>query len=397
MISNRFLRGLFITTAVSVAFSIISTSCIAPVPVDTLTKPTSEGVSRPTSTITPITSTMVVASMEAPLPTPSLTSISSVTTHVQEVNISMRTQWKIGDINNVAWSPDSMRFAIAYGDNGIYGLRLFSAANLAEVWSVQTGLASGLAFSSNGDILAVSPYDTGIQLWNVDIGVLDREILDNSYSCYGGPTSQITFSQDNHTIITSNSNGGHGYPYSTRIYLWDADSGKCIGNVIDDEGWLIEFAASPDGRYIALSLNHIDEVDRDQVHVWDLRTSQLVCEFPGYGVAYSPLNDVVATSNFTRGEIEIWNIENCQNIQSFDDAMPPHVLVFSPDGHFLASGREGIDIWNINNGVHTKVLEELSGEVWELVFSPDGRYLLSVTKGFTDDEGDVITLWEIIP
>jgi WD40 repeat protein len=386
MIDIKPSRWLLRFITIDLILSLIAVSC-------KVARPTSTEINAPTH----LSATPSVESAEPPLPTATLAPIPSTTIPGQELNISLKTQWSIGDVNDIVWSPDGNRFAIAYGEaNGSYGVRLYSLASLAEVWSVQTGLVSGIAFSPNGNKLAVSPYDTGIQIWDANTGSLDREIFDNLNSCIGGPTARIAFIQNGDTIMTSYSSGGHGYPYSTHIYLWDVDSGQCNGEVLEEEGWLMELVISSDSRYIALALNHISDVDRVQVHIWDLNTKQMSCKLPGIGVAYSSVDSMVATGKNVGAPIELWNVQECQFLRGFGEGTNPFSLAFSPDGQFLVTGRESISIWAVTNGSPIGEPEELSGEVWVLEFSPDGRYLLSASQGVTANQDYVITLWDVI-
>lgn len=338
----------------------------------------------------PATTTTIAGS----LPTsPVITQMPSTVSPKPE--FSVLAEWNIEEINEVAWSPDSTKFAVAFGEGVIYGIRLYDANSLQEIWSVDTGMAYGIAFSPNGQKLATSPTFTSVQLRDVSTGKTDGNIFDDEYNCMGD--FHILFSPNGHTIITTRSDGGRGYPYQTLVYFWDADKSQCIGKFTEEEGWLGDIALSPDGQLLALALSYVSADEGNQVRVWDINTRQKICEFPGRWAEFSPVDNLLATANLASSEIELWDAEECFIVQSLDEDISPISLAFSPDGQLLASGRQSVQIWDINSGELVRELTGLPNDVQKLAFSPDGRYLLSVTKGVTVDQGDVITLWEIIP
>ncbi|OPF17888.1 protein kinase [Microcystis aeruginosa KW] len=65
-------------------------------------------------------------------------------------------------------------------------------------------------------------------------------------------------------------------------------------------------------------------------------------------------------------------------------------VVYSPDGHYLASGSwdNPIKIWEVATGKELRTLTGHSNMVWSVVYSPDGRYLASGSS-------NTIKIWEV--
>lgn len=312
----------------------------------------------------------------------------------QKPAFSIVAQWNIENINDIAWLPDNTSFVVTFIENDIGGVRLYNTKSPYEIWSTNTGMAFGVTISPDGQRFAISPYFDFVQIRDIATGKVSVD-FSNEKNC--GADLNILFSPDGGTIITTRAGGGHGYPYETRISSWNTAKEKCIGEIIEDEGWLSDISINHDGKLIVLSLSRIAGKENNQVHIWDLHTKQIICEISGDFVEFSPVNNFFATVNWTNKDIELWDAENCTMIQKIGTDIQPTSLAFHPNSQLLASGGESIQIWDINSGELVSEMTGLPNEVQELSFSPDGRYLLSVSPGQSFGEKATLTLWEAIP
>jgi WD40 repeat protein len=95
--------------------------------------------------------------------------------------------------------------------------------------------------------------------------------------------------------------------------------------------------------------------------------------------------------------IRLFDVRNCQEMQSLQDEFLCTSLAFSPRGDIIASGSVGriIKLWDIRTGDHLATLEGHSYPVLSLSFSPDGDKLVSGSGDTTLKIWDVESLEEL--
>lgn len=163
-----------------------------------------------------------------------------------------------------------------------------------------------------------------------------------------------------------------------KIYLFNLTDDKLIG-ILDNPSLPLEIVISPDASHIAVR-------STDGVWIWrsSSRKNQdyelLPYIFPGYGVAFSPVDDVVAVESHNLGtkRIDLWSLtEFALQGHGSPFSIIPVVgsFEFSPRGDILAVSGMDISLWSVNDG---KLLKRLSNPVpyGDLHFSPDGRLLV---------------------
>ena len=290
-------------------------------------------------------------------------------------------------VARIAFSPDGRLLAS--------GSELFSETGFRpnlHLWDVNTGThiatLSGhetdilsVAFSPDGKTLAsgsvkkqvhpstffvegVDPYP--LRLWDVATGTPKKTFA------LTDDVNSVAFSPDGQTLANA---GG------TSIYLWDTASDRRKYSIFRHA--LEDIAFSPDGRTLASG--------GASVRLWDLVTRHQKRILSGSGqVAFSPDGHILATGNKT-GPIHLWNPNTGTLQETFTlptSAKLVNDIVFSPDGQTLASGGDGITLWNVNTGVQ-KAWYRSGNEMFEsVVFSPDGRTLAVTSR-------DEIHLWDV--
>jgi WD40 repeat protein len=109
---------------------------------------------------------------------------------------------------------------------------------------------------------------------------------------------------------------------------------------------------SPDGRRLAGSVSVVPgPPGAGEVKVWDAQTGEELLSLKGnlkghtgrvHSVAYSPDGKRLASGSGSAaqgvgGEVKVWDAQTGQELPSFQGGGLHHKVVFSPNGHWLAS------------------------------------------------------------
>ena len=242
-------------------------------------------------------------------------------------------------INDIAYSPDGTKLAIATG-NGIWLYDAQTGQELAQC-AGHIGKVLNVAFRPDGKTIASVGigHDQTVRIWDVQTG---KSLRTFKYQAW-----DVAYSPDGKTIVCGDS--------FHKVYLLDADTGKLLRTFTGHMGYdhhVQNVAFSPDGKTIAGMGNH-----SDTVILWDANTGKLLRTFPG-------------AAN--------------QNIQN--------LLVFSPDGRMLASGQDHMTIylWDVNTGKRLQAITNIPTFFKvNSAFSPDGKMILLRSKGYD------IGLWDV--
>ena len=113
-------------------------------------------------------------------------------------------------------------------------------------------------------------------------------------------------------------------------------------------------------------------------------------------LVFSPDGHTLATGS-TNGQIYLWDVQTAE----LKDILTEHTeiissLVFSPDGHILATeNKDGtVLLWNVDTG---EPLTTLTEQMWGLVFNPDGSALAACLGRLSLEHPDTerIGLWNV--
>jgi RNA polymerase sigma factor (sigma-70 family) len=170
------------------------------------------------------------------------------------------------------------------------------------------------------------------------------------------------------------------------IDVWDARTGKPIRQFA--HGGPVEvLTASDDGRWLATLEHHtlgIDRLlDKDVVHVWDLRTGtkkHALAARPKRWfsrVRFSPDGKGLVTSNYGTNtpELTVWDVQTGERLREIAGA-EGNVLAVCADGSRVALGSNRFDLWEVKTG--RLVFDDPSRHAWAgaLAFSPRGDRVL---------------------
>jgi len=269
------------------------------------------------------------------------------------------------------WMIETWRSAVAAGDPG---WKRTARANLAAWQSHHVGLKAvfshqdavwAVAFSPDGKAVLTGSADNTARLWDAATGKPIGQPL-----AHKGAVNAVAFSPDGKAILTGSADG--------TARLWDAATGKPIGTRLMHDGRVTAVAFGPDGK--AILTGSWDKTAR----LWDAATGKPIgppLEHQNWvrAVAFSPDGKVVITGS-RDNTARLWDATAGKPIG------PPlehksHVcaVAFSPDGKTVLTGSKDntARLWDATAGKPIGPPLKHQNEVQAVAFSPDGKVVIT--------------------
>lgn len=238
----------------------------------------------------------------------------------------------------------------------------------------------GVAFHSDGKILASISADNAVRLWQIDSD-LSLRVLDT-------PTSSIAalaFRPERHIIalgLTDNT-----------IRLYNERSGKDIRTLSEHDGPIRDLAYNPSGTILA-------SASKDgTIRLWDMNNTGVndaLRVLPGHrggvtAVAFGPDGSLLVSGGEDR-LVKVWNATSGKlrrTLRGHGDGIT--CVAFGTRGTLIASGsRDGsVRLWNAGVSRPPRSLRGHTDAITDVAFSPDGRWLISASLDTT------IRLWDL--
>jgi WD40 repeat protein/energy-coupling factor transporter ATP-binding protein EcfA2 len=275
----------------------------------------------------------------------------------------------VGIVYSAAFSPDGARIITASLDKTA---RIWDATSGQPIGQPLTGHQAAVykaAFSPDGQRIVTASEDKTARVWDAASGQPIGEPLKG----HENPVFSAAFSPDGARIVTA----------SLRAQVWDASSGQPIGEQLTGHGDAITSAAfSPDGqRIITVSL---DKTAR----VWDAASGRAIGELIGHQdtvwtATFSPDGKRIVTASRDK-TARIWDTASGKPVgEPFEGHEGPVLsAMFSPDGKRIvtASRDKTAGIWDTASGKPVgEPLDGHEGPVISAAFSPDGARIVTAS------------------
>ncbi|WP_299415796.1 NB-ARC domain-containing protein [Acaryochloris sp. IP29b_bin.148] len=234
-----------------------------------------------------------------------------------------------------------------------------------------------LAFSPNGQCLAIADQDCKVRVW-----------CTRTYQqLWVGQEHQnavlsVAFSPDSQSLISASADH--------TLKLWNVETGTCVHTFEDHQSEVCAVAFSPNGQSFASGSKDCT------VKVWDINRGQCQQTLQGhqqavFTVAFNTDGSLIASGSSDK-TIKLWNVETgtCQQtLQGHTNWVMS--VAFAPHTQRLASCStdKTIKFWNYNSGECIQTLHSHRNWVLSIAFSPDGSQLVSSSGDQT------VKLWEV--
>lgn len=241
-----------------------------------------------------------------------------------------------GELETLAFSPDGKWIAAGVATGGwrvrsdadipwpkvLGGVYLWNVNNgkLHCTLTLKTGQVQSIAFSPDSDNIAIGSGDTTLRLWNLATGKSQWVVPGQ-----GGYVSSIVFADDGKTIITVN--------WDNKIRFWDATNGKLKHTLKGHaDTRFIGMAISPDRSLLLTSGNRV-------TLLWNLKERAVIYKIERQGqqrLRFSPNAKYIAGLDDIRGGDATINIYNTvPKSHSTVLQLEGSAFTFTPDSKFL--------------------------------------------------------------
>lgn len=281
----------------------------------------------------------------------------------------------LGAVNDLRFSPDGTRLAVAGGQPSARGdLRLFDPADGKLIASLGGHLdtVSAVAFSPDGSKLVSASFDKTVRLWDVKSG---KPI--HTYTGHSDFVYAVAFAPSGEWYATASKDR------TSRVV--DVKTGQSRLTFSGMEQEVLSVGIRADGQQVFTS------GFEPQIWIWDATTGQQVRKQGGHGVAVHELFVEPKGTRFLSAggdrTVRLWNSQTGAAIRSIATESATFAVAIDPTGKRIASGgADGLTrVWDAESG-------RLLATLWAGAGSgPLGDWLAVVPEGY------IVTAEELAP
>jgi WD40 repeat protein len=236
-------------------------------------------------------------------------------------------------------------------------IRLLDAATGKEIrtWKGHDRTLWVLFFSADGKRLySTGGWDPRIRVWETATGRLLREML-----AHPEGIQQMAASPDDRFLVTC----GNSAAIASDLRLWNLDTGRELRRLPARPDIKHFPVFSPDSRVLAAATGRsgVSSKAREEVCVWEMSSSQLLCTLVGHeanvtALAFSPDSKTLATGSADR-TVRLWDLVSRRERQRLIGHQGTILsLAFAPDGGRLAASSPDapVFIWDVTTATRSE-------------------------------------------
>jgi eukaryotic-like serine/threonine-protein kinase len=300
--------------------------------------------------------------------------------HVGSQQLEQCFHYSGSTVRSLAVSSDGRHVALATGSGDRARIRVWDLDSddpEGSVWNVPAfQRASGLAFSPDGQRLAVAAGRQLIRIWDV----ASRTMI-QAYPLIPVAAPQIICSPDGTRIAAIS--------WDNSVEVCDTAAGRTLMVFRGHEGRIQDIAFSPDGQLLAFGTN------ANRVYVHRTSGEQGTLTLRGHagtiaGLAFVPGSTRLVSAG-ADGTVRLWDVAQRRELRLLaKQASPVNRVCCSPDGRAIAAvTADGmIRIWNADSGELSLEIRGHAGPVHDVTYDPSGT-VLAVAHGTK-----TVALWD---
>jgi predicted Zn finger-like uncharacterized protein len=282
-------------------------------------------------------------------------------------------------VKALAYSPDGKTLAAACEQ----GVRLWNAETNKELASVN-GSAVVLAFSPDGEALAIGGLSKELRLWDMKTQTEKKKFTIPGNGLYA---NALAFRPDGGAVAVA------GFTQPQQLDLTTGQFQALPGKA---RAIVERLAYSPDGKVLV-------GAGKELVR-WDTTNAQQLPSLPGHapGIAWAVCfshDGKTLASGGADGQVKLWDAESGAMKQILPgNKGPVSSLAFSPKDDLLVSGVGGVranpsqagvvEVWDVASGTELARVEAFPGGVTSVAVSADGATLAVGVR-------DIVQLWNL--